>query len=121
MFKKTMVIALAGLLIGSGLVRAQNNGALLDLFVRKNLINDQEAEEVRADTEQFALNPNLVDSDLFDSRVNLEGFFLQANYAVSAAVTTNLTYAQAWQIDHGLGTGGVGDIGINPVDRFRPI
>ena len=69
-------------------------------------------------TEQFALDPNLVDSDLFDSRVNLEGFFLQASYAITDAVTTNLTYAHAWQIDHDLGTGGVGDVGINPVDDY---
>ncbi len=69
-------------------------------------------------TEQFALDPNLVDSDLFDSRVNLEGFFVQASYAITDAVITNLTYAHAWQIDHDLGTGGVGDVGINPVDDY---
>ncbi len=70
-------------------------------------------------TEQFALDPNLVDSDLFDSRVNLEGVFVQLSYAVTDAVTTNLTYAHAWQIDHDLGTGGVGDVGINPLDDYN--
>jgi hypothetical protein len=69
--------------------------------------------------EQFALDPNLVDSDVFDSRVNMEGVFVQLGYAVTDAVTANLTYAHGWQIDHDLGTGGVGDIGINPVDDYN--
>ncbi len=69
--------------------------------------------------EQFALDPNLVDSDVFDSRVNMEGVFVQLGYALSNAVTANLTYAHGWQIDRALGTGGVGDIGINPVDDYN--
>jgi hypothetical protein len=69
--------------------------------------------------EQFALDPNLVDSDVFDSQVNIEGVFVQLGYAVSDLVTANLTYAHGWQIDHDLGTGGVGDIGINPVDDYN--
>ena len=69
--------------------------------------------------EQFALDPNLVDSDVFDSRLNIQGVFVQLGYAVSDAVIANLTYAHGWQIDHNLGTGGVGDIGINPVDDYN--
>jgi hypothetical protein len=69
--------------------------------------------------EQFALDPNLVDSDIFDSRVNMEGVFVQLGYAVTDAITANLTYAHGWQIDHDLGTGGVGDLGINPVDDYN--
>ena len=42
--------------------------------------------------EQFALDPNLVDSDLFDSRVNMEGFAVQAGYAITDAIIFNLTY-----------------------------
>ncbi|MDQ3199035.1 MAG: putative porin [Verrucomicrobiota bacterium] len=68
--------------------------------------------------EQFALDPNLVDSDIFDSRVNMEGFAFAFGYALSDAVIANLTYAHGWQIDHDLGTGGVGDVGINPVDDY---
>ncbi len=69
--------------------------------------------------EQYSLDPNLVDSDLFDSRVNIEGVFVQVGYAVTDAVTANLTYGHGWQIDHDLGTGGLGDIGINPVDDYN--
>ena len=70
-------------------------------------------------TEQFALDPNLVDSTFFDSRVNLQGPAVQLGYAFSDAVTATLTYAHAWQIDNDLGTGGVGNIGINPVDDYN--
>jgi hypothetical protein len=70
-------------------------------------------------TEQYALDPNLVDSDFFDSRVNLEGFVLQAGYAVSDAVTFNLSYGWGDQADGQLGTGGVGDIGVNPLRNYQ--
>ena len=69
--------------------------------------------------EQFALDPNLVDSDVFDSRVNMEGFAIVLGYQITDAVYTNLTYAHGWQIDDDLGTGGVGDIGTNPVDNYN--
>jgi hypothetical protein len=69
--------------------------------------------------EQFSLDPNLVDSDIFDSRVNMEGFAFVIGYGVTDAITANLTYAHGWPIDTDLGTGGVGDIGINPVDDYN--
>ncbi|HMJ05491.1 MAG TPA: putative porin [Chthoniobacterales bacterium] len=69
--------------------------------------------------EQYALDPNLVDSDIFDSRVNMEGVAIQAGYAITDAVTFNVTYAYGEQIDHALGTGGVGDIGVNPLRQYQ--
>ena len=69
--------------------------------------------------DQFALDPNLVDSDLFDSRVNMEGFAVQAGYALSDAVTFNLTYGYGQQADRSLGTGGVGDaFSLNPLRKY---
>jgi len=69
--------------------------------------------------EQFALDPNLVDSDIFDSRVNMEGFVVQAGYAISDAVFFNLTYGYGEQIDGDLGTGGVGDaFSLNPLHKY---
>jgi Putative porin len=70
-------------------------------------------------TEQFSLDPNLVDSDIWDSRVNMEGVAVQAGYALSDAVIFNLTYGYAWRADDDLGTGGIGDIGINPLDKYQ--
>ncbi len=69
--------------------------------------------------DQFALDPNLVDSDLFDSRVNMEGFAIQAGYAITDAIFFNLTYGYGEQADGSLGTGGVGDaFSINPLHKY---
>jgi Putative porin len=71
-------------------------------------------------TEQFALDPNLVDTDIFDARVNMQGVAVTAGYALSDAVIFNLTYAHSWPSDHGLGTGGVPDaININPLNEYN--
>src|SRR6266481_7406611 len=43
------VLAAASFIFGGVAVRAQDAGALLDLLVRKKIITDQEAEEVRAE------------------------------------------------------------------------
>jgi len=70
--------------------------------------------------DQYALDPNLVDSDIFDSRVNMEGFAVQAGYAISDAVTFNLTYGYGRQNDRNLGTGGVGDaFSLNPLRKYN--
>jgi len=69
--------------------------------------------------EQYSLDPNLVDSDFFDSRVNMEGVVVQAGYALSDAVIFNLSYGYGWRVDNGLGTGGFHDIAINPLDKYQ--
>jgi hypothetical protein len=70
-------------------------------------------------TEQYALDPNLVDSDFFDSRVNIEGIVVQGGYAITDAVTFNLSYGYGRRSNKTLGTGGVGDIAINPLDKYQ--
>ncbi len=70
-------------------------------------------------TEQYSLDPNLVDSDIFDSRVNMEGVAVRAGYALADAIIFNLTWAYGQRSDSLLGTGGVGDIGINPLDKYQ--
>jgi hypothetical protein len=69
--------------------------------------------------DQYALDPNLVDSDIFDSRLNLEGVAARAGYMLADAVVFNLTWAYGWRIDDSLGTGGNGDIAINPLDQYQ--
>jgi hypothetical protein len=82
--------------------------------------HDWSLEAFYQHVEQFAVDPNLVDSDLYDSRVNMEGFAVRGGYAISDAVTFNLTYGYGTQIDHDLGTGGVGDaFSINPLRRYQ--
>jgi len=70
-------------------------------------------------TDQYALDPNLVDSDIFDSRVGMQGIALQAGYALSDAIIFNVTWAYGWPSNHNLGTGGIGDIGINPLSQYQ--
>ena len=80
--KKLTLIAAAASLLLSGVARAQDNGALLDLLVRKGVINDQEAEEVRAElTKEYAsssagkwkLSTPITELELYgDARVRYE-------------------------------------------------
>ncbi len=70
-------------------------------------------------SEQYSLDPNLIDSDFFDSRVNMEGVVVQAGYALSDAVVFNLSYGYASGIDNSLGTGGFHDIPINPMQKYQ--
>ena len=49
----------------------------------------------------------------------MEGIAIQAGYALSDAVTFNLTYAYGEQINNPLGTGGIGDIGVNPLREYQ--
>lgn len=81
--------------------------------------NDWQINVFWQHTEQYSLDPNLVDSDLFDSRVNMQGIAVQAGYALSDAVIFNLTYGYGTRSNTRLGTGGTGDIGINPLDRYQ--
>ena len=82
--------------------------------------HDMSLEVFWQHVEQFAVDPNLVDSDLYDSRVNMEGVAVRGGYAISDAVTFNLTYGYGRQIDHDLGTGGIGDaFSLNPLKKYQ--
>jgi len=70
-------------------------------------------------TEQYSLDPNLVDSDLTDFRINMQGPVVQAAYKLTDAVWINLTWSYMWPSDDSLGTGGTGDVGINPLDHYQ--
>jgi len=70
--------------------------------------------------EQYALDPNLIDDDIFDGRLNMQGVAVKAGYALSDAVTFSITYAYGSRYDNALGTGGTPiAIGINPLDRYQ--
>lgn len=61
----------------------------------------------------FALDVNLVDSDLFDSRTNLRGWALIGNYAVGSATQFGLTLASARRKNDSIVASGSGDVGAN--------
>jgi hypothetical protein len=70
-------------------------------------------------TDQYALDPNLVDSDFTDSRLNMQGPVVQAGYKLTDSVWLGLTWAYMWRSDDSLGSGGSGDIGVNPLDHYQ--
>jgi hypothetical protein len=69
--------------------------------------------------DQYALDPNLIDSDLFNQQLNLQGVVVRGGYMVADAVVFNLTWAYAWRIDDSVGTGGIGNVTINPTDQYQ--
>ena len=69
--------------------------------------------------DQYALDPNLVDTEFWDSKLNLQGIGATAGYMLSDSVWLNFTYGYAWRASDALGTGGGGDIAINPVTNFQ--
>jgi hypothetical protein len=70
--------------------------------------------------EQYALDPNLLDSDFFEGRANLEGIYAAIGYGFSANVIGEVRYGYAWRINELLGTGGSNqDIPqLNPIDHY---
>jgi len=71
--------------------------------------------------EQYALDPNLIDSDFFEGRANMEGIFAAVGYGLSQNVIATFRYGYGWRINDKLGTGGANqDIPqMNPVNRFQ--
>jgi hypothetical protein len=71
-------------------------------------------------TEQYALDPNLVDSDFFEGRLNLEGFYLALAYGFTDNIIGTFRYGYASRIDNKLGTGGSNqDIPqMNPIQHY---
>src|SRR6266853_679648 len=69
--------------------------------------------------DQYSLDPNLVDTEIWDTKLNLEGIAATLGYMLSDAVWVQLLYGYAWRADDSLGTGGDGAIGINPLKNFQ--
>ena len=70
------------------------------------------------ETGLFALDVNLVDSDLFDSRVNTKGLVVGLNYQLADAVTFTVTYANGKTKNTSAISAGSGDIGIPTLKDF---
>jgi hypothetical protein len=67
----------------------------------------------------FALDANLVDSDIFDSRTNMRGLVVGADYALGGATMFSVTAAQAKRVNDTIIAPGAGDIGSNnALDKY---
>lgn len=69
--------------------------------------------------DQYSLDPNLVDTEFWDSKLNMEGVGVTFGYMLSDAVWLNFLYGYAERADKALGTGGAGDIAANPLKNFQ--
>jgi len=71
--------------------------------------------------EEFALDPNLLDSDFFEGRGNLQGLYAGLAYSLTDAMIATFRYGVAQRINHQLGTGGYNaDLPLpNPINRFQ--
>lgn len=78
-----------------------------------------EARAFYQHVEAFALDANLVDSDIFDSRTNMSGVAASFGYAIANGVTTTLTYASGDRIEDALPTFGTGDIGTTTLTDYQ--
>ncbi len=71
--------------------------------------------------EQYALDPNMLDSDFFEGRGNLEGIYAAIAYGLADNVITTFRYGYASRINDKLGTGGSNqDIPqVNPIQHYN--
>jgi len=71
--------------------------------------------------EQYSLDVNLIDSDFFEGRANLEGFYSALAYSFTDSIIGTVRYGYAHRINDQLGTGGNNlDLPIlNPVNQYH--
>src|SRR3984957_20470189 len=70
--------------------------------------------------EQYALDPNIMDSDFFEGRANLQGIYTAVAFGLSANVTATARYGHPDRLNKSLGTGGSNqDIPqVNPIEHY---
>lgn len=132
---KSKLLATAAALFAASVAFAQDSGALIDLLVRKGVLNDQEAEELRAElTKDFAANTSAGKLNLSSSIADfkLSGdlrmrhqYETQAPASASGATVTNertrerfrfrfngdVTLQKGWTAGFALETGQAADSG----------
>ena len=71
--------------------------------------------------EQYALDVNLIDSDFFEGRANLQGVVAALSYGFTDNILGTVRYGYATRINNKLGTGGSNqDIPqMNPIARYN--
>jgi hypothetical protein len=71
-------------------------------------------------TEQFALDPNMLDSDFFE-RTNTVGYYVAGAYSPANGIITTLRYGQGKRLNDNMGTGGFNDDSSNvaTIDKYH--
>ena len=108
-----------GLGVGSaGPVYGPTQGLVYGSTSKKNT---WEARVYWQHIEQYAVDVNLIDSDFFEGRANLEGVYCAVAYSFTDAIIGTIHYGYARRINNNLGTGGNNlDIPqINPINNYN--
>jgi Putative porin len=108
-----------GLSLGtSGLAYGPTQGPVYGTSAKKGT---WEARTYYQRVEQFALDPNLVDSDFFEGRTNMKGYYFAFAYSPADALITTVRYGQGKRLNDALGTGGDNpDLpALNPVTDYK--
>jgi hypothetical protein len=87
-------------------------------------VAEKHAWEARAywqHVEQYALDVNLLDSDFFEGRGNMEGVYGAVAYGLTSNIIGTLRYGYGDRINKNLGTGGTNpDLPqVNPVNKYQ--
>jgi hypothetical protein len=110
---------MVGFGIGSdGGVYGPTQGLVYGSYSRKHA---WEARTYYQYIEQYALDPNLIDSDFFEGRGNLQGVYFAFAYGITDAIIGTLRLGYADRIRNDLGTGGNNlDIpSLNPIKHYE--
>jgi hypothetical protein len=88
-------------------------------YGKASLPGEWDARVIYQSVGAFALDVNLVDSDLFDSKTNMKGLILGGNYAFGAATQLAVTYANGKRKNSTIIAPGAGDVGSNnALDKY---
>lgn len=106
--------------VGLAMANKDALGMVYGTVSKRNAI---EARAYYQHVEQYALDPNLLDSDFFEGRGNLEGIYMALAYGLTDNVIATIRYGYAHRINDKLGTGGSNqDIPqINPIHQYNLI
>jgi hypothetical protein len=83
--------------------------------------NTWEARVYWQHVEQYAADVNLLDSDFFEGRANLEGIYAAFAYSITDGIIATARYGYARTINNGLGTGGNNSdlANLNPINNYN--
>jgi hypothetical protein len=102
----------------AGLAVGNNLGLVYGTMAKKGT---WEARVFWQHVEQYALDPNLIDSDFFEGRCNMQGIYTAFAYSFTDAIIGTIRYGLAGRINGELGTGGYNaDLPLpNPITRYQ--
>ena len=91
------------------------------VYGAKSLKHAWEVRTYWQHVEQYALDPNLLDSDFFEGRGNLEGIYTAVAYGFSDNLIGTFRYGYASRINDLIGTGGANqDLPqVNPIQHYN--